>query len=59
MTIEKTIYKIDKVIHYIITDNVCLLCKHNPENYCPIMKCDGNCKESNKSVTECPNFSKR
>lgn len=34
MTIEKTIYKIDKVIHYIITDNVCLLCKHNPEfNY--------------------------
>ena len=56
MWIEKTFYKEDMMIHYIITDNLCINCKHNPNNYCPIIGCDGLCKNSNKSVVQCFNF---
>lgn len=51
--------KLPLQVGYVLTDNICMLCKHNPDNYCPIMGCDGNCKKSNKSVIEYHNFNKK
>lgn len=56
MKIEKTRYLEDMVISYCITDNVCMCCKHNPKNYCPLAGWDGKCKKSHESVVECINF---
>lgn len=58
MRVEKTFIRDNISIHYILTDNVCMCCKHNPDNYNPMMGCDGKCKEAHQSVVECINFEK-
>lgn len=58
MKIKRTFIKSDRIIDYCITDNVCSLCRHNPENKNPYMGCDGKCKEAHESVIECVNFEK-
>jgi len=61
MKIEKTIYKSDLTISYIITDNICMMCANNhkiimenPYKFGGMKKCQ-DCAES---VTECYNFKK-
>lgn len=56
MKIEKTLYKENMTIHYVLTDNKCISCKHSPENYCPLCGWDGKCKKQHESVAECLNF---
>lgn len=58
MKIERTFIRNDVWMSYCITDNICSICKHNPENKNPWMGCDGKCKECRESVVECINFSK-
>lgn len=57
MKIEKTFILEGTLIHYVITDNKCSLCRHNPRNYNPYKGYDGNCKQFYESVVECINYS--
>ena len=59
MEINRTIYKENCNIHYTISDNICLVCAHNPSRYNAYNKhLDGKCKRSNKDVIECCDFAK-
>lgn len=56
MKIEKTFITDEMWLHYVITDNKCNCCRHNPKNYNPVMRCDGKCKDAHESVVECVNY---
>lgn len=58
MRIEKTFRKEGVYMNYILTDNICMCCKHNPDNYNPLMGYDGKCKNIHHSVVECEDYKK-
>jgi hypothetical protein len=62
MKIERTHIKEGQIMHYVLTDNVCLICQNNPEVIKAYpYKYGGNeeCKDCHKSVIDCENFKEK
>lgn len=52
MKINKEIMR-DNILYVYSTDNICVLCRHNPKNKSLMIGNDGSCEICDSSITEC------